>query len=163
MVALCTCAHCPSYSFEELTAESMIEPEIMKKILHSLSCVKHKILIKEPKSKSVKSSDSFAFNVKFKAQQRKIRIPIASLAEHGEDKKRVHEDRGFAVDAAVVRIMKSRKVLSHNDLVRCPAAHAAHAEFLCVAAAVPESVECCLCVCMMDAAGVGDNDANFVL
>ena len=36
----------------------------------------------------------------------------------GEDKKRVQEDRGLAVDAAVVRIMKSRKVLSHNDLVR---------------------------------------------
>ena len=106
------------YTFEELTSESMIEPEIMKKILHSFSCVKHKILIKEPKSKAVKSSDTFSFNAKFKSQQRKIRIPIASLAEAGEDKKRVQEDRGLAVDAAVVRIMKSRKVLSHNELVR---------------------------------------------
>lgn len=105
------------YSFEELCADSMIEPEIMKRILHSLSCVKHKILLKDPKSKAVKQTDSFSFNVKFKSQQRKMRIPIASLSEHGENKKRVMEDRGLAVDAAVVRIMKSRKVLSHVDLV----------------------------------------------
>jgi len=107
----------PAYTFDELVNESLIESEVMKKILHSLSCVKHKILLKEPKSKTVKPGDSFSFNTKFKSQQRKIRIPIASLSESGDDKKRVQQDRGVTVDAAVVRIMKSRKVLSHNDLV----------------------------------------------
>lgn len=46
-----------------------------------------------------------------------------STGTQGEDKKRVQEDRGLAVDAAVVRIMKSRKVLSHNDLVRVCGMH----------------------------------------
>lgn len=29
----------------------------------------------------------------------------------------VHESRGFAIDAAIVRIMKARRRLSHNDLI----------------------------------------------
>ncbi len=55
-----------AYTIEDLVVESSIESEIMKKILHSLSCVKHNILLKEPKSKVVKAGDIFSFNSKFK-------------------------------------------------------------------------------------------------
>ena len=47
---------------------------------------------------------------------RKVRIPMASLDETNAPK-RVEEDRGFAIEAAAVRIMKARKVLAHQQLV----------------------------------------------
>ena len=39
---------------------------IVKKILHSLSCGKYKVLTKDPKSKSITTNDKFKVNSKFK-------------------------------------------------------------------------------------------------
>ena len=47
---------------------------------------------------------------------RKIRVPMASLDE-SHNPKRVEEDRTVAIEAAVVRIMKARKALSHQSLL----------------------------------------------
>ena len=47
---------------------------------------------------------------------RKIRIPMASL-EDTNMAKRVEEDRSAAIEASIVRIMKARKVLAHQQLV----------------------------------------------
>lgn len=47
---------------------------------------------------------------------RKIRIPMASLDE-SHNVKRVEEDRTNAIEAAIVRIMKARKALAHQQLV----------------------------------------------
>ena len=49
-------------------------------------------------------------------QMRKIRIPMASL-EESHNVKRVEEDRTIAIEAAIVRIMKARKTLAHQQLV----------------------------------------------
>ena len=47
---------------------------------------------------------------------KKIRIPMASLDE-SHNVKRVEEDRTNAIEAAIVRIMKARKALAHQQLV----------------------------------------------
>jgi len=49
-------------------------------------------------------------------QMRKIRIPMASL-EESHNRERVEEDRTLAIEAAIVRIMKARKTLAHQQLV----------------------------------------------
>ena len=41
---------------------------------------------------------------------------MASL-EMTHDKKRVEEDRSFAIDAAIVRTMKTRNVTGHTELI----------------------------------------------
>lgn len=46
----------------------------------------------------------------------KVRIPMASL-DDSHNPKRVEEDRSVAIEAAIVRIMKARKTLSHQALV----------------------------------------------
>ncbi|KAI7748684.1 hypothetical protein M8C21_000333 [Ambrosia artemisiifolia] len=87
------------------------------RVLHSLSCAKYKILIKEPNTKTISPTDIFEFNSKFTDKMRRIKIPLGSV----DEKKKVIEDvdkhRWFAIDASVVRIMKSRKVLGYQQLL----------------------------------------------
>jgi cullin 1 len=111
-----------SYSFSELMQVTNFSEDVLKRVLHSLSCCKYKVIKRvsegegeEVKSKVVKSTDSFAFNDKFTCPQRKIRIPMASLDEDKNDKK-IDAERDYLIEAAVVRIMKSKKHLSHTQL-----------------------------------------------
>jgi len=93
-----------------------IPDEVCKRVLHSLSCGKIKVLKREGTSVTVKSTDKFGFNPKFSSPMRKIRIPMASL-EDNQGSKRVEEDRSVAIEASIVRIMKTRKILGHQQLV----------------------------------------------
>jgi len=94
-----------------------LEVDVAKKILHSLSCQKNvRVLVKEPDTKKIEETDSFKVAVDFQSKIRKVRIPMPSL-EDSHNPQRVEEDRGLAIEAAIVRIMKARKRLQHNLLV----------------------------------------------
>jgi hypothetical protein len=71
--------------------------------------------------KTVSDSDIFVFNSDFTTNQRRIRITNIQIKEANEDRQKIHEsvtlDRLHLIDAAIVRIMKSRKTLGHRDLV----------------------------------------------
>ena len=45
-----------------------------------------------------------------------FRVPIATL-EESHNPKRVEEDRGHTIEASIVRIMKARKTLGHQQLI----------------------------------------------
>lgn len=119
----------------------------LKRQLQSLACAKFKILKKHPPGRDVDTNDSFSFNIDFSAPLQKIKIStIASRVENPEERKetkdRIDEERRhqtevrasnadgtirarcYKVDAhifhrqaCIVRIMKDRKAMSHNDLV----------------------------------------------
>ncbi|KAF9604482.1 hypothetical protein IFM89_006804 [Coptis chinensis] len=106
-------------TFKEISNELKLPIEEMKRVLHSLSCGKYKILLKEPENNRIISADDvFVFNENFTDRMARIKIPLPNL----EEKKKVIEDvdkeRKYTIDAALVRIMKSRKVLGHQELVR---------------------------------------------
>jgi len=103
-------------SFEAIKERLNIPDEHLKRVLHSLSCGKYKVIEKNPKSNTIKSTDSFAAAKKFASKMNKIRIPMANLDE-SHNPKRVEEDRSVAIEAAIVRIMKARKQLSHQQLL----------------------------------------------
>ena len=52
----------------------------------------------------------------YSCNQRKIRIPMALLDDNVRPGK-VEEDRSIAIEASIVRTMKSRLTLSHQQLV----------------------------------------------
>ena len=113
----------PRRTFKELQEQLSMPEDVLKKILHSLSCTKYKVINAvsssgevEKDKKKIEPTDTFQFNERFSSQMRKIRIPMASL-EEASGTKRVDEDRSIAIEAAIVRIMKARKTLAHQQLV----------------------------------------------
>lgn len=101
---------------EELQKSLNLDLETLKPLMHSLSCGKHKVIIKSPASNKINSTDTFAANAKFTCNMRKIRIPMASI-EASHSKARVDEDRSYAIEAVIVRIMKARKTMKHQQLI----------------------------------------------
>lgn len=103
-------------TFEELQRKLNVDEAILKPMLHSLSCGKFKVINKTPAGTKINNDDSFTANAKFTCNMRKIRIPMASL-DSSLNTKRVEEDRSIAIEAAIVRIMKARKTLQHQQLL----------------------------------------------
>lgn len=87
-----------------------------KKLLATLCMSKYRILSKGGDPKVIEDDASFSPNDGFQSQHRKIKIPPPA-SEETHNKERVEEDRSIAIEAAVVRIMKMRKKLTHQQLV----------------------------------------------
>ncbi|XP_038877979.1 cullin-1-like [Benincasa hispida] len=104
-------------SYSEIKTQLNLSDEDIVRLLHSLSCAKYKILNKEPSTKTISPTDSFTFNSMFTDKMRRIKIPLPPVDEKKKVIKDVDKDRRYAIDASIVRIMKSRKVLSHQQLV----------------------------------------------
>ncbi|XP_051128576.1 cullin-1 [Andrographis paniculata] len=104
-------------SYQEIMTQLNLSDDDVVRLLHSLSCAKYKILNKEPSSKTITSNDVFEFNSKFTDKMRRIKIPLPPVDEKKKVIEDVDKDRRYAIDASLVRIMKSRKVLPYTQLV----------------------------------------------
>ncbi|XP_039123636.1 cullin-1-like [Dioscorea cayenensis subsp. rotundata] len=107
----------PRLSYSEIKDQLDLSDDDCNRLLHSLSCAKYKILNKEPNTKTISKTDYFEFNSKFTDKLKKIKIPLPPVDERKKIVEGVTKDRRFTIDAALVRIMKSRKVLGHHELV----------------------------------------------
>lgn len=63
-------------SYSEIKTQLNLADDDLVRLLHSLSCAKYKILIKETNSRTVSTTDSFEFNSKFTDRMRRIRVCI---------------------------------------------------------------------------------------
>jgi cullin-4 len=101
---------------DNLTAEAEV-----KRTLQSLACAKLRPLTKHPKGKDVNETDTFSVNLGFEHPTYRVKINQVQLKETKEENQETHmrvaEDRNFETQAAIVRIMKSRKTISHAELV----------------------------------------------
>ncbi|KAG0223464.1 Cullin-4B [Mortierella sp. GBA43] len=108
-------------SYKDIKQLSNIESKELNRTLQSLACGKYRVLMKHPRSKDVSETDEFSFNKDFSAPLTRIKINAIQLKETQEENastnERIFQDRQFQVDAAIVRIMKTRKQLSHTLLI----------------------------------------------
>ncbi|KAK2996180.1 hypothetical protein RJ639_029530 [Escallonia herrerae] len=104
-------------SYQEIMTQLNLSDDDVVRLLHSLSCAKYKILTKEPNTKTITPTDHFEFNSKFTDKMKRIKIPLPPVDEKKKVIEDVDKDRRYAIDASIVRIMKSRKVLGYQQLV----------------------------------------------
>ncbi|KAG0256218.1 Cullin-3 [Actinomortierella ambigua] len=106
--------------YEAIAQETGLPPEHLKRALQS--CGKYKILIKEPKSRIIADTDTFTFNRGFSEKMLQIKIQtvaskVENVVEQKDTQQRVEEARKHMAEAAIVRVMKSRKTLERNELI----------------------------------------------
>ncbi|KAH7162881.1 Cullin [Dactylonectria estremocensis] len=114
-----------SLSFEEIQDKTSISTSDLMRTLTAIAVApKSRVLLKSPLSKSVKAGDEFSFNAAFQSKTIRIKAPIINAVSKVEDlterkntEEKNNQTRAHIVDAAIVRIMKSRKELSHSQLV----------------------------------------------
>lgn len=118
-------------TYEEIRELTNIPESDLKRQLQSIAVAPRlRLLVKVPMSKEIQSGDRFMLNDKFKLPTTKVKVLTVSLgsakleqkkteqAEESEEvKANIEEGRKHLVNAAVVRIMKSRQTVSHNELV----------------------------------------------
>ncbi|KAG1678291.1 hypothetical protein FOA52_013912 [Chlamydomonas sp. UWO 241] len=110
-------------TYKEIAEATEIPAVDLKRSLQSLALMKGKnVLRKEPMGKEILEDDMFHFNTGFQSKLYKVKVGTVSAQKEGEAEKletrhKVEEDRKPQIEAAIVRIMKSRKVLDHNSII----------------------------------------------
>ncbi|KAL8843212.1 MAG: hypothetical protein Q9176_002165 [Flavoplaca citrina] len=108
-------------SYVQIQAETGLDDIQLKRTLQSLACGQYRVLRKNPKGKEVNTDDTFSVNANFSHPKYRIKINNIQAQETKEENKETHErvaaDRHFETQAAIVRIMKGRKTITHANLV----------------------------------------------
>jgi len=108
-------------SVAEIQGRTGMTAEQMTRSLMSLAKGKHKVLITSCTTSEISDSDTFEINNDFSAKMTKIKIAQGVAKESAPERKitqqRVDEDRRVLMEACIVRVLKSRKSLRHNELV----------------------------------------------
>ena len=108
-------------SYPDIQSATNLDDKELKRTLQSLACAKYRVLTKSPKGKEVNASDTFTINANFSDAKYRIKINQVQAKETKEENVKVHNDvvadRNYECQAAIVRIMKSKKTITHVQLI----------------------------------------------
>lgn len=108
-------------SYAEIQAATNLDDTELQRTLQSLACARYRVLIKNPRGRDVSRTDTFTVNQSFTDPKYRIKINQIQAKETRQENKETHErvaaDRNFETQAAIVRIMKSRKKITHAELI----------------------------------------------
>ncbi|KAJ4460321.1 putative ABC transporter F family member 1 [Paratrimastix pyriformis] len=107
--------------FAAIAQTTKIEPTELKRTLQSLTAVKLLLQAPERPAGACEEGDLFTLNLDFRPKHYRIKINQVQIKETPEENaatnKQVLEDRQYYVDSIIVRTMKARRTLPHNELV----------------------------------------------
>ncbi|KAI9009083.1 Cullin [Hyaloraphidium curvatum] len=108
-----------SYTWDELVQSTGLSPEVLQGQLGIL--LKAKVLLLAGEGQLGEAGSKYELNHDFKSKKLRINLnmPVKSevKAESEDTHKNVEEDRKLLIQAAIVRIMKTRKALKHVTLM----------------------------------------------
>lgn len=110
-------------SYENIASETNIPETSLVRALNSLCASRSSepVLTKTPASNEIEKDHVFAVNDAFTSALQKIKIDSTTSkksAQNGNEPViNLDEDRRYELEAAIVRVMKARRTLSHNDLL----------------------------------------------
>jgi len=108
-------------TYAQIKQFTNIEETELARTLQSLACGKFRPILKTPKGKDIAVTDSFTINNECNEKLFRIRISQVQMKEteeeHEATQEQVFVDRQYAIDAAIVRIMKARRSLTHTLLI----------------------------------------------
>jgi len=105
----------PSITFKGICENLGIDLSEGKRILQSL-IYPQALVEKVEADEEWKEDTQFKLNEEFISLQRKFVIPSPEEPESVQ-KPKLETNRGIAIEAAIIKIMKTRRTLAHNDLV----------------------------------------------
>jgi len=118
-----------TWKWSEMHRKLGIEKSELERHVLALAHPKVKVLHKRPNVKALKEDDTFTFNNKYRNQRVRVHIGVLDARSMNKNKQsngangkgqipqQVMESRKNRVEAAIVRIMKARKQLSHQQLI----------------------------------------------
>ncbi|KAH7967935.1 hypothetical protein HPB52_004174 [Rhipicephalus sanguineus] len=110
-------------SYEDIASETNIPETSLVRALNSLCTnrASEPVLTKTPASNEIENGDVFAVNESFTSGSQKVKIESTSSKrtsgpKNDEPAINLDEDRRYALEAAIVRVMKARLKMSYDDL-----------------------------------------------
>jgi len=98
-----------------------VDAKELKKYLKSLAMQKEKIMLKSGDPKEIGPDDIFQVNPEYSTQKNRVSIPLLVMQTDDKQVQEVHDnvqqDRKLAIEACIVRVMKARNHLTHQQLV----------------------------------------------
>jgi cullin 1 len=104
-------------SYVDIKSQLNLRDADLIRMLHSIVFGKYKILLKDPETKEIYACDSFQINYSFTNRRRKIKILLPSENEKKKVIENVDMDREQKMNALIIRIMKRKKYLDHEQLI----------------------------------------------
>ncbi|KAL2258916.1 hypothetical protein VTK26DRAFT_7585 [Humicola hyalothermophila] len=106
-------------TYEEIASTTQLNSEALDPSLGIL--LKAKVLNLDPGSSKVGPGASFSLNYDFKNKKYRVNLNVGMKSEakqeEAETNKTIEEDRKLLLQSAIVRIMKARKRMKHQQLV----------------------------------------------
>jgi len=109
------------WTLTEMANSIKVDVKDLKKYLKSLALSKEKILLKSGDPKDISPDDQFRVNPDYSTAKNRISIPLLVMQTDDKQVQDVHDnvqqDRKLAIEACIVRVMKARSHLTHQQLV----------------------------------------------